>query len=277
MRVIVLTHGGAEGVVNSILPLSQVRIVGIFVEIDIVRRYGIRELIERSVRYDGYAATARKFCRRLLRAGRPTEAVNGSQQSRDALQRIAQSQQIPFHLVDNYHSPETIQLISSTRPDLGVIYGTNIIEESVFKIPGLGSINLHQGLAPYYRGGPPVFWELYNDESAVGLTVHFVEAKVDSGPIILQETVPLRYDYHYGSDYEAFVADFLSQLRDRCARLMAEAVHLIALGKQVSRPQDASLGKRYRLPLKVEKDELRRRLQARRVATAADRSADAKI
>jgi methionyl-tRNA formyltransferase len=149
------------------------------------------------------------------------------------------------------------------------VLGTNILKEPVFKIPRLGSINVHQGLAPFYRGGPPVFWELFNGESEVGLTVHFVEAKVDTGEIILQETVPLYYDYSYGLDFESYIADYRKQLIDRCARLVADAVRMIADGTATTRPQDVSLGKRYRLPIKREKDELRRRLRARRATGAA--------
>jgi len=264
LRVIILTHGGAQQVVNRILALNHVSIVGIFVETNNVRRYNPRQLIKRSIRYDGYWATGLKLGRRILRLGHA--GGEDLQESRDRLRQIAEDRQIPFHLVSDYHSAETQQLMISARPDLGVVYGTNIIKESVFTIPRLGSINLHQGLAPYYRGGPPIFWELFNGESEVGVTVHFVEAKVDSGPIVLQETVPLSYDYKYGLDYESFIADFQSELHERSARLVAEAVRLIAIGGPVTKVQDCSIGKRYRLPLKAEKDELRRRLRARWLA-----------
>ena len=155
-----------------------------------------------------------------------------------------------------------------TQADLGVIYGTNIVRESVFRIPRLGSINLHQGLAPFYRGGPPVFWELYNGEREVGLTVHFVEAKVDTGAILLQEAVPLAYDDTHGDDFEAFIEAYTARLRARSAELVARAVELIAEGSYDARAQDTTQGKRYRLPTKREKDELRRRLRARRRESA---------
>jgi methionyl-tRNA formyltransferase len=190
-------------------------------------------------------------------------------ESQNELQKIAEVHQIPFFLVDNYHADRSLELIRSTRPDLGVIYGTNIVKESVFKIPRLGSINLHQGLVPFYRGGPPVFWELYNGESELGLTVHMVETKVDSGAVILQDKVPLQYNYDYRMDYESFIRDFCFQLRSRSAELVTEAVRQIALGTAVPKTQDSAIGKRYRLPLKKEKDELRRRLRKRQKAAVA--------
>ncbi len=268
-RVILLTHGGAEEVLTRLLS-PEVDVGGVFVETDIVRRYSLSEKIKRSLRYDGYADTAAKFARKLFLSEREKDDVLAVLQSRNVLEQIARAEGIPFHVVENYHTPKAMTLMRMTQPDLGVIYGTNIIKDSVFKIPRLGSINLHQGLAPYYRGGPPIFWELYNGESQVGLTVHFVESKVDSGAIILQETVPLKYDYGYGDDYESFISSFCEHLLVPCAELVAEAVRLIARGTATPKPQDRSLGKRYRLPIKADKDELRRRLQHRRRQCASD-------
>jgi folate-dependent phosphoribosylglycinamide formyltransferase PurN len=266
LRVILLTHWGAEDVLQGLIALKEISVAGVFVETDILRPRGFLETFKRSLRYDGYAATILKAVRKLTKR-KGNDDLLQALESRGELGKIATAHNIPFHLVDNYHTDESIELMRSSRPDLGVIYGTNIIKESVFKIPGLGSINLHQGLAPYYRGGPPVFWELYNDESELGLTVHFVESKVDSGAIILQERVPLRYNIRYGMDYESFITAFSQGLRQRSAEIVVEAVRQIASGTAQPQPQDANLGKRYRLPLKAEKDELRRRLRRRQKAS----------
>jgi methionyl-tRNA formyltransferase len=258
-----LTHGGAEEVLAR-LSFPEVEIVGIFVETDIVRHHSFTQKIKRSIRYDGFAATASKLFQKVFARDKSGSELAVLQDSRNELERIAHERRIPFQLVHNYHDVEAIELMKACNPDLGVIYGTNIIKESVFNIPRLGSINLHQGLAPYYRGGPPIFWELYNGETEVGLTVHEVAAKVDSGAIILQQTVPLNYDYSYDGNYESFIEDFSKNLRPLCAELVARAVRSIALGTVETREQDSSQGTRYRLPVKNQKDELRRRLKARR-------------
>jgi methionyl-tRNA formyltransferase len=274
-RVILLTHGGAELVLERLLGVEGVEVAGVFVETETTPRRGWREKLRRSLRYDGWAATASKLAGQLLgrRAGADVLEVG-----RDALRETCAARGVPFHFVANYHTEEAAELMRGAQADLGVIYGTNIIRESVFRIPRLGSINLHQGLAPLYRGGPPVFWELYNGEREVGLTVHFVAAKVDTGEILLQETVPLAYDDAHGDDFDAFIAAYVERLRARSAELVARAVGLIAEGTHEARPQDTSLGRRYRLPTKREKDELRRRLRARRReagAAAEGRAADA--
>jgi hypothetical protein len=65
-------------------------------------------------------------------------------------------------------------------------------------------------------------------------------------------------------DFDRFINDYRAGLVGRSAQLVADAVKAIAEGTATPRPQDTSLGKRYRLPIKKEKDEMRRRLRRRR-------------
>ena len=268
LRVILLTHGGSEMVLEELLAVASVEVVGVFVETEIVRgrERSFREKLARSVRYDGYAATAAKFLRKLAGGGSETDgylAQVGA--SNERLSEIARAAGVPVHSVPDFHREDSIALLRAARADLGVVYGTNILKESVFGVPRLGSINLHQGLAPLYRGGPPVFWELFNGEREVGLTVHFVASKVDTGDIVLQETVPLEYDFDaHGLDFDSFITEFRASMMRRCAQLVAEAVRRISEGSAKTVKQDTTQGRRYRIPTKKEKDELRRRLRARR-------------
>lgn len=250
--------------IEKIAAISEVELAAVLIETKAVPDRGFAEKLKRSIKYDGYLETAKKFLARFL--GAKTAAAGEESQAsdmRNTTAAAARARNIAVETVDDYHAPSTINLIKGFGADLAVIYGTNIIKENVFSIPRLGSINLHQGLAPYYRGGPPVFWELFNDEKEVGLTVHFVAAKVDTGDIILQRTVPLAYDQRYGDDFEGFIAQYKNSLREDCAEMVAEAVSLVVGGDFPRVKQDTTLGKRYRLPVKAEKDELRRRLRQR--------------
>ena len=264
-RVILLTHGGSEKVLECLAAVEGVQVVGVFVETKVTPNRAFTEKLKRSVRYDGYAGTVAKLaCKIFSKSKGEDDERTRISNERNSVAEVARTHNVPFHLVDDYHSAETRALIAEAHADLGVVWGTNILKETVFRIPRLGCINLHQGLAPIYRGGPPVFWELFNDERELGLTIHFVASKVDSGDIVLQETVPLEYDYEsYGTQFERFLADYGKSLIEPCANLVAQAVGLIAGGQTAWRPQDVSQGKRYRLPIKTEKDELRRRLRER--------------
>jgi len=266
LKVAVLTHGGANRLLELLHALETVEVVGVFIETATEPQRSFKQKITRSIRYDGYFETARKFSAKLFGGktvgAKDLKAVRASQ---NELEEFAERLSIPIYKVENYHSESAIDLLRKAHADLGILYGTNIIKESVFAIPRLGSINIHQGLAPVYRGGPTVFWELFNGEREIGITVHFVAAKVDTGDIILQKTLPLEYDFErYGLKYENFLNDFRAALKEPSARLIAEAVALIAEGKERRAKQDTTVGKRYRLPTKTEKDALLSVLKKRR-------------
>ena len=268
LKVIVLTHGGAERFLELLSDVEEVEIAGVFVETIIDKKRGSLEKLKRSIRYDGVIPTFRKFGLKRINVngrGRHVENELGAVQS--GLIERAAALKVPLIKVDNYHSAQAINAMREADADLGILYGTNIVKESVFAIPRMGSINIHQGLAPYYRGGPTVFWELLNGEKEVGITVHFVAAMVDTGDIIRQTTVPLDYDFSaYGTNYEQFLQDFRTSLVEPSARLLVDAVRQIAAGSETRIPQDTTLGKRYKLPTKSEKDELLRVLTKRQKA-----------
>ena len=54
-----------------------------------------------------------------------------------------------------------------------------------------GTINVHHGAVPEYRGGPPVFWELRDGLDAVGFTIHLIDAGIDTGPVLAAGEVPI--------------------------------------------------------------------------------------
>lgn len=266
LKVVILTHGGANRLLELLSSLETIEITGVYVETATEPQRSLREKIRRSIRYDGYTATIKKFSAKIF--GGETDGageLKTVRENQNELIDFAQKLNVPFYKIENYHTAESINLLREADADLGILYGTNIIKETVFSIPHLGSINIHQGLAPVYRGGPTVFWELFNGEKEIGITVHFVAAKVDTGDIILQKTVPLQYDFsRYNLDYENFLEDYRAALKEPSAQLIVEAVKQIADGREQRTKQDTTIGRRYRLPTKTEKDALIRVLKERR-------------
>ena len=258
LKIIILTHGGAERFLEILSAVDEVEIVGVFVETSTIKERPFVEKLKRSIRYDGYFATVKKLASKFLPSGNAVpDDAQAIEKGQNSLAECAAKLHLALTKVSDYHSNEAIALLKAANADLGILYGTNIVRESVFGVPRLGSINIHQGLAPLYRGGPTVFWELLNGEKEVGITVHFVAAKVDTGDIVLQKTVPLDYDFSvYGLRYEEFLDDFRASVKEPSSQLLAEAVRQIASGKEKRTKQDTTIGKRYRLPVKTEKDQL---------------------
>jgi len=170
--------------------------------------------------------------------------------------------------VEDFGAPEAIAQIRSLGADLGVVAGTYILRESVFALPRLGSINLHSGKAPEYRGAAPGFWELYNGDPEVGITIHRVTTRLDAGHILRQETFPL--DPAPVGDPIAYLERYRREiLRPQGVRLMAEAVASLVHGTVVERPQDPSKARMYRTPDRTAIRELRRRVAVRRQLRAS--------
>ena len=91
--------------------------------------------------------------------------------------------------VDDLHDPSSLAELRTFAPDLGLALASPILRPPLFSLPRLGTLNLHKGRVPQYRGMPPAFWELWNDEPQVGCTVHRVDAKLDTGDIVAAATI----------------------------------------------------------------------------------------
>jgi peptidoglycan/xylan/chitin deacetylase (PgdA/CDA1 family) len=91
--------------------------------------------------------------------------------------------------VNDIHASSVVEEIRNFDPQLGLSLAAPILKPAVFTLPKLGTLNLHKGKLPEYRGMPPAFWELWNEEQSVGCTVHWVEAGLDSGAVVREASV----------------------------------------------------------------------------------------
>src|SRR4029450_8237138 len=78
-----------------------------------------------------------------------------------------------------------IEEMRQASPDVVLVFGTGLLARSLIdEFPGR-ILNIHRGLSPYYRGAGTNFWPLVNGEPEYcGATIHFLDAGVDTGPII---------------------------------------------------------------------------------------------
>ena len=88
-------------------------------------------------------------------------------------------------IVESLNSVSTLKIIKDFEPDILVAFGIPIISNQVISVPKYGSINLHGGISPQYKGGNTIFWPLYKgDVNNIGATLHYMVQKVDSGKVI---------------------------------------------------------------------------------------------
>ncbi|TGL77742.1 formyltransferase family protein [Leptospira yasudae] len=97
-----------------------------------------------------------------------------------------ESYAIPHFYVTNHNSDSAINIVKNRNIDVVVNAGTpRILGSNILQAPKVGVVNCHPGLLPEFRGCTCVEWAIYLDEQ-VGNTVHFMNSKIDEGPVILR-------------------------------------------------------------------------------------------
>jgi methionyl-tRNA formyltransferase len=71
-----------------------------------------------------------------------------------------------------------------------IAYG-RILPQRLLDAPRLGCVNVHASLLPRYRGAAPIQWAVLNGDSETGITTMQMEAGLDTGPLLLQKSVPI--------------------------------------------------------------------------------------
>lgn len=162
----------------------------------------------------------------------------------------------------SFRQPEASIAVRDANADLGVVVATPKLDRDVFSAPRLGSINIHFGKAPYYRGSSPAFWELFHGESEVGITIHWVTETLDGGDILLQESLPLERAPR-GDPMEYLQRYRQELLFPGGLRLAVAAVEHIARGTTNPQQQDHSRARTFRRASYSAQRELRRRVAER--------------
>jgi methionyl-tRNA formyltransferase len=92
--------------------------------------------------------------------------------------------------VDTINDDICLEHIRSFNPDLILVKGTRIISKKILSCTKAPFINMHVGITPRYRGVHGAYWALANkDRGNAGTTIHYVDAGIDTGNIIAQQTI----------------------------------------------------------------------------------------
>ncbi|MEO0141781.1 MAG: methionyl-tRNA formyltransferase [candidate division WOR-3 bacterium] len=112
----------------------------------------------------------------------------------------AESMGISVYAPESPDEASFINLIRELKSDLFVLsaYG-HILSNELLKIPRLGGINIHPSLLPKYRGAAPIQRALMNGEKKTGITIFFMDEKVDHGKLIMQKEVEIGPDENFGA------------------------------------------------------------------------------
>ena len=104
----------------------------------------------------------------------------------------AEKWNVPVFQPVRIREPEAIEKIRALAPDLIVVAAFGqILPQELLDIPRLGCINIHASLLPKLRGAAPIQWSVINGDSESGITLMQMNAGLDTGDILFQESVPV--------------------------------------------------------------------------------------
>lgn len=108
------------------------------------------------------------------------------------LMAALRSHGIQWFKIDDVNDRRFLERLRQSTPDLVLsILTVQRFGQDLLGIPRIGCINVHLGQLPEYRGLHTSFWSLYNGERESGVSIHFMNNRLDGGPIIAQKRFPL--------------------------------------------------------------------------------------
>jgi methionyl-tRNA formyltransferase len=160
-------------------------------------------------------------------------AGRGLELKASAVKKQAQELGLPLFQPEKIKAPEAVETLRKLEPDVTVVaaYG-QILPLAVLQIPSIACLNIHGSILPKYRGAAPIHYAVMAGENETGVTIMYVNEKMDEGDILLMKKTSVGLEETTGE-----VHDRLAQLG---AQGLLEALELLKQGKAPRVAQDAS-------------------------------------
>lgn len=156
-------------------------------------------------------------------------AGRGRKLKGSAVKSCAVAHQLPVLQPTHLKDEEFVGALQALQADLFIVVAFRMLPKVVWKIPSMGTFNLHGSLLPAYRGAAPINWAVINGETKTGVTTFFIDEKIDTGEIILAREMEIGAEENAG------------ELHDRMmvlgAKTVVETVELIRKGEAKGSPQ----------------------------------------
>lgn len=116
-------------------------------------------------------------------------AGRGRKTQESAVKKYAIEQNLHVLQPTNLKNQEFTNELKNLNANLQIVVAFRMLPKIVWQMPKYGTFNLHASLLPSYRGAAPINWAIINGEYKTGVTTFFIDEKIDTGNIILQEEV----------------------------------------------------------------------------------------
>lgn len=162
-------------------------------------------------------------------------AGRGMKLQESAVKKFAAAHNIPVLQPVKLKDPAFIAELKSYQADIQVVIAFRMLPEMVWNMPPKGTINLHASLLPDYRGAAPINWAIINGETETGVSTFLLKHEIDTGDLILNETVAIPTNMNAGQ-----LHDKLMQVG---ATVIVNSLRAIESGNYKPIPQGDSINK----------------------------------
>ncbi|WP_026462705.1 methionyl-tRNA formyltransferase [Adhaeribacter aquaticus] len=156
-------------------------------------------------------------------------AGRGLKLSQSPVKEYAVSQNIPVLQPTNLKSEAFLEELKIYKANLQIVVAFRMLPEAVWNMPVIGTFNIHASLLPQYRGAAPINWAIMHGETETGVTSFYLQHKIDTGDIILQDKVAITDEDNFGTLYE--------KLKYAGAALALKTVKAIEADSVTTQPQ----------------------------------------
>ncbi len=145
------------------------------------------------------------------------------------VKRYAKEKGLRILQPEKLKNPEFVETLREIDADLFIVIAFRMLPEVVWLMPRLGTFNLHASLLPKYRGAAPINHAVMNGETETGITTFFLRHEIDTGDIIMQQSIDIDEDENVGSVHD--------RLMEIGADAVLKTVDDIIKGSLQTRPQ----------------------------------------
>lgn len=160
-------------------------------------------------------------------------AGRGRKLTKSAVKEFAEASALKVLQPVKLKDPEFIKQLTELEPDLFIVVAFRMLPEAVWRIPKIGTINLHASLLPQYRGAAPINHAIINGETVTGITTFFIDDKIDTGSILNREEVTIYPEENAGDLHDRLmvhgarlVVKTISELAEGSARVESQKKYL---------------------------------------------------
>lgn len=114
-------------------------------------------------------------------------AGRGQKLRQSAVKQYALANDLTILQPTNLKDEDFIKELKALDANLQIVVAFRMLPKIVWTMPKYGTFNLHASLLPDYRGAAPINWAIINGETKTGTTTFFIDEKIDTGAIILQQ------------------------------------------------------------------------------------------